>query len=111
MPTLLARLFRRKRIFARQAVRHPCRIDGELLLLDSGVSYVGQLQNLSSGGAMFRPRLAYLLYRRDTPARLRLGAISIEGRIVSTTPAGFGLSFAGTLDAGMVEHVLKTGAA
>lgn len=106
MPNLFSRLFSRKRVFARNAVRHACRIEGDLVLVDSGVVYAGQVQNLSLGGAMFRPRLAYLLNRRGTPARLRLGDRTIEGTIVSTTPSGFGISFAAPLDQATFDRIL-----
>ncbi len=106
MSNLFSRLFFRKRVFARNAARHTCRIEGDLILVDSGVVYSGQVQNLSLGGAMFRPRLAYLLNRRGTPARLRIGDRTIEGSIVSTTPSGFGISFASALDEAALDHIL-----
>ena len=91
-------MFRRKEVFARSAVRHSCQIDCELLLTDSMVSYEGRLIDISIGGAMFRPKLAYLMYRRNEPIALRLGTINIIGEIVATNGAGFGLRFEAPLD-------------
>lgn len=85
--------FRRKPVFSRSAVRYDCAIDCELTLTDSMASYDGRLINISAGGAMFRPRLAYLMDRRDVPVALRLGGESIPGLIVTTNQAGFGIRF------------------
>lgn len=87
------RLFKRKKAFSRSAVRHACQIDGELLLTDSMVSYDGRLIDISTGGAMFRPRRVYLMSRRNEPVELRLGAFTVAGEIVTTIGAGFGIRF------------------
>ncbi len=95
----LPSLFRRRQPgFARSAARHACRIEGEVLLTDSQVSYEGRITDLSIGGAMFRPRLAYLLYRRNEPMLLQVGGVDIAGEIAGTFPAGFGLRFAKPLN-------------
>ena len=90
MSNLFSRLFFRKRVFARNAARHSCRIEGDLILVDSGVVYSGQVQNLSLGGAMFRPRLAYLLNRRGTPAPGPDLNLYRPLTIPSSTPSGIG---------------------
>ena len=91
-------LFRRKQAFSRAAVRHACQIDCELVLTDSMVSYDGRLIDISIGGAMFRPRLAYLMNRRDEPVELRLGNVGLVGEIVTTNGAGFGIRFDTVMD-------------
>lgn len=91
-------LFRRKKAFSRAAVRHSCQIDCELLLTDSMVSYDGRLIDISVGGAMFRPRLVYLMNRRSEPVELRLGNVVIAGEIMGTMTAGFGIRFEKDLD-------------
>lgn len=93
MTLKLPHLFRRKQVFSRSAVRYDCAIDCDILLTDSMVGYEGRLINVSAGGAMFRPRLAYLMERRDVPVSLRLGGESIAGQIVATNQAGFGIRF------------------
>ncbi|WP_298200472.1 PilZ domain-containing protein [Novosphingobium sp.] len=91
-------LFRRKKAFSRAAVRHACQIDCELLLTDSMVSYDGRLIDISVGGAMFRPRLVYLMNRRSEPVELRLGTFVIAGEIMGTMSAGFGIRFEQEMD-------------
>lgn len=86
-------LFRRQEAFSRSAVRHVCQIDCELLLTDSMVSYEGRLIDISVGGAMFRPRLVYLMNRRHEPIELRIGSFAFAGEIVATIGAGFGIRF------------------
>jgi len=92
------RIFRRKEVFARSAQRFDCCAEGELVLSDSAASYDGRLINISAGGAMFRPKLAYLMSRRDVPVELIVDGIAIAGEIISTTPRGFGLRFLRPLD-------------
>lgn len=107
MTLSLPRLFRRRQpAFARAAARHACQIDGEMLLTDSQVGYEGRVIDISVGGAMFRPRLAYLMRRRDVPVSLRLGSLAITGEIVATTPAGFGIRFAEPLEESRLAAVL-----
>jgi hypothetical protein len=42
---------------------------------------------------MFRPKLAYLMNRRDVPVVLTVGTEQMFGRIMRTTEQGFGLRF------------------
>lgn len=106
MRILPFRLFRRKQAFSRSATRHACQIDCELLLTDSMVSYDGRLIDISTGGAMFRPRLAYLMSRHDVPVALRVGSVSIPGEIVATNQAGFGIRFDALVDDATLQLVL-----
>lgn len=94
---LLSR-FRRQQAFSRSAVRHACQIDCELVLTDSMVSFDGRLIDISVGGAMFRPRLVYLMSRRNDPVELRIGNVTIVGEIMATNGAGFGIRFEKLLD-------------
>lgn len=90
----LRKLFtREKRTFSRMAERFGCQIDGSLLMIDRMLSFDGRIIDFSAGGAMFRPKLAYLMDRRDVPICLRVADVEVFGRIMRTTPAGFGLRF------------------
>lgn len=99
-------LIRRKQAFARSATRHFCSIDCELVLTESMVTYDGRLIDISIGGAMFRPRLAYLMSMRDVPVVLRMGTVAIPGEIVGTSPAGFGIKFATLFDEEVLVNLL-----
>lgn len=85
--------FREKQTFSRVSRRHDCQIDATLLMLDRMISYDGRVIDFSAGGAMFRPRLVYLMDRRDVPICLTVGSVEVFGRIMRTTSAGFGLRF------------------
>lgn len=100
------RLFaRRNATFHRAAERFDCRIEARLQLCDSGVVYEGRLDNMSLGGAMFRPRLAYLLERHGS-VLLYLGNGEIEAEIVATTPRGYGLRFTAPIDEARLHKIL-----
>ena len=42
---------------------------------------------------MFRPKLAYIMDRRDIPVVLTVGGEEMFGRLMRTTPQGFGIRF------------------
>ena len=98
--------FRRKRTFSRADVRHTCQIDGEIVLTEKMVSYEGRLVNLSLGGAMFRPRLVYLMSRRGVAVQVQVAGVVLSGEIVATTPQGFGIRFYEPLDDAVLAHLL-----
>lgn len=103
--------FGRKPVFARAGTRHVCQIDGEIVLTEKMASYEGRLVNLSLGGAMFRPRLAYLMYRRSGTVLVQAGGLGLSGEIVTTTPEGFGIRFDQPLDDAALAHLLSRDAA
>lgn len=103
--------FGRRPVFSRADVRHACRIDGEIMLTEKMVSYEGRLINLSRGGAMFRPRLAYLMDRRGHAVLLSAADLALAGEIVATTPLGFGVRFERPLEESELERLLAHGAA
>lgn len=90
---LLFNPFSRKKIFTRADARHNCCVDGEIVLTEKMVSYDGRLINFSRGGAMFRPRLAYLMNRRGDAVQVSAPGLVLAGEIVATTPQGFGVRF------------------
>jgi hypothetical protein len=65
--------------------------------------------DFSRGGAQFRPRLVYLMDRRDVPVCLTVGEDEIFGRIVNTTPAGFGIRFDEPVEDELVARLLENG--
>lgn len=110
MKLFRAPAFLRRKQFERSAARHGCEIDAELMLVDRILTYSGRVTDLSRGGALFRPRLAYLLYRKDVPVCLMIGGHELFGRITGTTPAGFGVRFDDNLADQDLQAILRTGA-
>lgn len=100
----LGKFFRKKQTFSRVAERYGCQIEAHLLMIDRMMGFDGRITDFSAGGAMFRPKLAYLMDRRDVPVCLRVGDMEVFGRIMRTSPAGFGLRF----DAPLEEEELLT---
>lgn len=98
--------FGRRPVFSRADERHACRIDGEIVLTEKMVSYEGRLINLSRGGAMFRPRLAYLMNRRGDAVQVQIAGLVLAGEIVATSPLGFGIRFETPLGDGELAHLL-----
>jgi len=85
--------FRKEQAYSRVSQRRGCEIDGSLLMIDRMVSFHGRIIDFSAGGAMFRPKLAYLMDRRDVPVCLRIADVEVFGKIMRTTPSGFGVRF------------------
>lgn len=102
----LHRLFSRKPAFSRSAARFACQLDATLIVIDRMINYEGRVTDFSCGGAQFRPKLAYLMARRDVPICLTVGAEEIFGRIVNTTPAGFGIRFDEAIDEEMLTELV-----
>ena len=90
---LLKKVRKEKRDFTRVAQRFGCQIDASMVMVDRMLGYEGRVVNFSAGGAMFRPKLAYLMDRRDIPVVLTVGGAEMFGRLMRTTPGGFGIKF------------------
>jgi hypothetical protein len=100
-------IFKRKRPgFSRAAQRYSCRIEGNLVVGDRMVNFEGIVTDFSSGGAQFRPKLLYIMDRRDVPITLTFGGVEISGRIMSTSPAGFGLRFDEPISESQIEGLI-----
>lgn len=89
----MPRIFRAKPKFSRSFTRYNCQLDGSLMFIDRMISFEGRVIDMSRGGAMFRPKLAYIMQRRDVPVCMSVGDEEIFGLIVGTTPAGFSIRF------------------
>jgi len=98
--------FRKKQTYSRVSRRLDCEINASLLMIDRMMSFEGRVIDFSAGGAMFRPKLAYLMDRRDVPVCLTIGNIEVFGRIMRTTSSGFGLRFDEPLDEDEVVTLL-----
>lgn len=93
MPNPLNWFRKPKQDFTRVSERYGCQVDAQILMTDRMLGYDGRVINFSAGGAMFRPRLAYLMKRRDVPIVLSVGAERMYGHLMRTTEEGFGLRF------------------
>ncbi|PCG08319.1 hypothetical protein COA17_13140 [Sphingomonas ginsenosidimutans] len=85
-------LFRRKKP-SRYYRRVDCYAEASLLMISSRVTVDGRVLDISPKGCLFRPGLRYLLHRMDTPIRLTIGDVEIDGRIVNTITRGYGVDF------------------
>ena len=91
--SIVQRLLRRRPSFARAFQRHACEIDGTLVSLNRMAKIPGRLVDLGAGGALFRPRLRYLMDRKGEPASLTINGVEMIGTITGTSPRGYGLRF------------------
>ncbi|MBB6123033.1 PilZ domain-containing protein [Sphingobium subterraneum] len=103
----LGKIFKRRPAFSRAATRYTCQLDGALMMIDRMATFDGRMIDFSAGGAMFRPRLAYLMDRRDVPVCLDVAGVEVFGRIMSTSPGGFGIRFDEPLEEAEVLQILE----
>jgi len=94
----LPRFLKPKQKFQRAFQRNECQIDTSLTLIDRMTGFEGRIIDISRGGAMFRPKLAYIMHRQDTPVCMQLGPEELFGHIISTSPKGFSIRFDDPLD-------------
>lgn len=97
------RLLRRRQMHARAFQRHACAIDGTLISLNRMSKIPGRLLDLGAGGALFRPRVRYLMDRKGEPVSLTINGVEMVGSITATSPRGYGLRF----DEKMSEHAIQ----
>ena len=99
--------FRRERTrFARNFVRYTCQIDTHLTLIDRMSQFEGRIIDISNGGALFRPKLAYIMHRANVPVCITLGSEELFGQIVNTSPRGFSIRFEQPLDDDIFEELM-----
>ncbi len=98
MKIAFLRRFRRQQQHSRSFVRFECQIDTSITLIERAVGLEGRVFDLSRGGALFRPKLAYIMRRHDEPICIKVGGEELFGHIVSTSPKGFSLRFDEPID-------------
>jgi hypothetical protein len=103
----LFKIFNRRAMFERSAERFVCQLPARLELCESGVTFDGRINNISLGGAMFRPALAYLLSRSEGAVRITIGGHEIAGEIMGTSPNGYGLRFDVALNRNQLDLLLE----
>ncbi len=92
---------------ARAAVRHSCLIEAQLVLIERETRFEGRMTNLSTSGALFRPRLSYLLHRKNVAVSLIVGDKHIAAEILATVPYGYGIAFLEPISQAELEALLK----
>jgi hypothetical protein len=92
---------------ARAAVRHPCLIEAQLLLVDRDTRLEGRITNVSLSGALFRPRLSYLLQRKNVTVVLSVGDREYAAEILATVPQGYGIAFLEPISQSELETLLQ----
>lgn len=103
---ILRRFRKRPQHHNRSFVRYDCQVDTSITLIDRMVSLDGRLLDLSQGGALFRPKLAYIMRRNGEPICLRIGEEDLFGHIVSTSPKGFSLRFDEPIEEGLFNRIV-----
>lgn len=103
---LLPRPFwRRPARVNRSFVRYQCEIDSVMTLIDRMVNFEGRIIDISRGGALFRPKLAYIMRRADVPICVTLGGEELFGQIVATSSAGFSIRFDEPIDEELFDEL------
>jgi len=106
MKIALPSFLRRPQRFNRSFTRFACQIDTSLTMIDRMFSFEGRIIDISRGGAMFRPKLAYIMHRADVPVCIHLGREELFGQIVSTSPAGFSVRFDEPIDQDIFDDLI-----
>ena len=100
--------FRKNRTrFDRNFIRYACQIDTHLTLIDRMSQFEGRIIDISLGGALFRPKLAYIMHRANVPICIHLGNEELFGQIVNTSPKGFSIRFDEPLDEDIFEELTE----
>ena len=69
--------------------------------------FEGRIIDISLGGALFRPKLAYIMHRANVPICIHLGNEELFGQIVNTSPKGFSIRFDEPLDEDIFEELTE----
>lgn len=92
--------------FVRKYDRHDCSFISKLVFLDTSAKLEGIVNEISQGGAIFRPAQSYVLERRGETIGLELNGISVSGTIVTTRDFGYAIKFFKDLPEEEVQYAL-----
>lgn len=98
---------RRDTNFSRQHARHDCVMPGAMHVVEIGAEFDGVVVEISRGGCTFRPTTMYLLDRTGEHVAVSTEYFTIEGRIRSARPDGYGIQFYGEVNQMVVEQILS----
>ena len=91
----------------RRFKRFSCHIEAYFQLSGGDYAVDGVLLDISQQGALFRPRSMFIMRLRNEYIELKFESVSIEGYIVNTTPAGYGVKFNTLLDEESIEIMVS----
>lgn len=92
--------------FTRKYERFDCSFVSKMVLLDTSAKLEGIVNEISRGGAIFRPAQSYILKRRGETIGLELNGISVSGTIVTTRNFGYAIKFFKDLSEEEMQHAL-----
>lgn len=79
--------------FTRKYERYECSFVSKMVLLDTSAKLEGIVNEISRGGAIFRPAQSYILKRQGETIGLELNGISVSGTIITTRDFGYAIKF------------------
>ncbi|NRA86070.1 MAG: hypothetical protein HRU28_01490 [Rhizobiales bacterium] len=79
--------------FVRKYERHECSFISKLIFLDTSAKLDGVVNEISRGGAIFRPAQSYILMRNSETIGIELNGEVVSGKIVTTRDFGYAIKF------------------
>lgn len=92
--------------FVRKYDRHDCSFISKMVFLDTSAKLEGIVNEISQGGAIFRPAQSYILERKGETIGLELNGVSVSGTIVTTRSFGYAIKFFKDLKEEEVQYAL-----
>ncbi|MGL1920568.1 MAG: hypothetical protein OCD03_06050 [Hyphomicrobiales bacterium] len=92
--------------FIRKYDRHDCSFISKMVFLDTSAKLEGIINEISQGGAIFRPAQSYILERKGETIGLDLNGVSVSGTIVTTRDFGYAIKFFKDLKEEEVQYAL-----
>lgn len=92
--------------FVRKYDRHDCSFISKLVFLETSAKLEGIVNEISQGGAIFRPAQSYILERHGETIGLELNGVSVSGTIVTTRSFGYAIKFFKDLPQDEVQYAL-----
>lgn len=78
---------------SRKYERYDCSFISKMVFLDTSAKLEGIVNEISRGGAIFRPAQSYILKRQGETIGLELNGVSVSGTIVTTRNFGYAIKF------------------
>lgn len=107
----IAKIFQKKSAanankFTRKYERYACSFISKMVFLDTSAKLEGIVNEISQGGAIFRPAQSYILKRTGETIGLELNGVSISGTIITTRNFGYAIKFFNDLTEQEVQYAL-----